>query len=393
MDKHRCRLILAVCAIGLLQLLQPGLSHASGASDNVFKDDQVRNAVDAVESELEAWYSGGRSIKGDKSGGGTVRGASGNMMELLRNSDKLICSAWIIAFRQELQRLVTSDCLNPPLELIRAAEDLLRRVEKACMPVLDPDTAKASIPAPVSSAPETEKAKPVQGRPFVPRPGWTITDEICARQCEKESAAAQRADWNRHRAEENESKARDRLSAAERELNSDRENLTKAEARLQKTQANLKKLEAFYKKAGGVNRGRGSDSSLSSARGNARDAQQEVRTSRRRVELGEQKLSEARRAADSAKAARERADQEAERARKALEDCLRGCYKKARSATGGGSCMAPDSAGSSTVGTSSGTSAGTTPETASGTATGTPGGSSAETDTSTSGGFYSPSGE
>lgn len=364
-----CRGVLLSFAL----LMMPGAAAASGFSDKlaekVTKDrqtqEQIKNAFDTVEAELESYASKGE----------TTRGASGPMMQLLYSSDTLICGAWIISFRQELQRLVVSDWLNPPLSLIRAAQDLLSRIERACMPVLDPDSAealKAGGLASEGAAPATAKDEPAGGRPFVPRPGWTITDEICARQCEKESAAAFRADWDQYRAEQNEKTARDRLTAAERELGAERENLARAEARLQSARSNLQRQEDFNRRAGGAPaKGSGSALNLSNARAGVRDGEREVTQQRRRVETKEQEAAAARRSADQATAARERAQQEADSARAALENCLRECYRRAASATGTSTGTSPGaSAGTSSGTASSGSGAGASSATSPGGFTG-----------------------
>ncbi len=354
--------------LSVVLLFLTGAVMASGFSDKLAEKvtndpqarEQIKNAADALESEAEAG-----------------RGGSGPMMQLIYNSDTLICSAWIIAFRQELQRLVVHDA---PPGMIQAAQNLLSRVERACQGVLDPDTPTAvTAPGAGSDAAPPPTEEPSAGQPFKPRPGWTITDEICARKCAAESAADQRADWNQYRAEENERKARAQQSAAERELAAERENLARAEARQAAAQADLQKREQFNRRAGGVTKGSPSDMLLSSARGSARSAQQDVEAARRRVETREQAASQAREAAERAAAARKRAEQEAADAQAALDRCLRDCYRQAASASG-----------TSSAGTSSGT--------ATGTATGTSGGTATGTGTSTSGGttgggFYSPSGE
>ena len=141
-----CRCLAAL----LLICLAPVPASASGFSDKfaekVTKDhhaqEQIKNGFDLVEAEVESWASKGE----------TTRGASGPIMQLLYGSDTLICGAWIISFRQELQRLIVSDYLDPPLNLIRGMQDLLSRVERACQGVLQPGmpaavTAPAAAPA------------------------------------------------------------------------------------------------------------------------------------------------------------------------------------------------------------------------------------------------------
>jgi DNA repair exonuclease SbcCD ATPase subunit len=349
-------------------LMFPGAVMAAGFSDKlaekVTKDpqaqEQIKNAADALEAEVESAATKGKA----------TAGASGPMMQLLYSSDTLICSAWIISFRLEVDRLTgiaaQRDMTAEEHKIQQAARELLSRVERACDGVLQPGMATSvTSPATAGATPPPSTEAPPAGQPFTPRPGWTITDEICARTCSAESAADQRADWNKYRAEENEKKARERLSSAERELAAERENLSRAEARLEAARANLDRLEKFNRRAGGVTRGSPSDMNLSNARRNVRDGQQEVGGARRRVESKEQAASEARGSAERATAARERAEQEAANAQTALDNCLRDCYRRAASATG-------TSSGTSTgtsAGTSAGASTGTTTDTSGGTTT------------------------
>lgn len=351
--------------LSVLFMILHGAAMASGFSDKlaekVTKDplaqEQIKNAADALEATVESAITKGE----------VTRGASGPMMQLVYGSDNLICSAWVISFRLEVDRLTGiaahRDMTAEEHRIQQAARELLGRVERACGQVLQPGTA-SSVGSPATGATAQPPADaPATGQPFTPRPGWTITDEICARKCSAESAAAQRADWNQYRAEDNEKKARERLSSAERELAAERENLARAEARLEAARANLDRLEAFNRRAGGPKKGSPSDMNLSNARGSARSAQQDADRARQRVETREQAASQAREAAARASAARERAAQEAANAQAALDSCLRDCYKQAGSAAG------PSS--STSAGTATGTSAGTSSAATTGTVSGT----------------------
>lgn len=363
-----CRGMLLSVALTML----PGVVLAAGFSDKlaekVTKDpqaqEQIKNAADALEATVESAITKGE----------VTRGASGPMMQLVYSSDTLVCSAWIISFRLEVDRLTGiaahRDMTAEEHRIQRAARELLSRVERACQNVLQPGMA-SSVTTPTTGGGTSPAASdpPNQGRPFTPRPGWTITDEICARQCERESAAAQRADWNRYPAEENERKARSRLNSAERELAAERENLARAEARQTAARSNLDRLESFNRRAGGVTKGSPSDMNLSNARRNVRDGESELGLARRRVESREQAASEARESAERATAARQRAEQEAATAQAALDNCLRNCYKRAAGASGASSGTSTPTGTSSSTGTSTGTSTGAT--TSTGTSTGT----------------------
>ena len=355
--------------LSVVLLFLTGAAMASGFSDRFSNNPQVQNALDTLEATIESAVTNGKS----------TRGASGPMMQLIYSSDTLICDAWIIAFSLEVNRLTRiathRDMTAEEHDVQRAARELLSRVERACQGVRDP--AAATTPGTGGAAPPSAEPPPA-GQAFTPRPGWTITDEICARKCAAESAADQRADWNQYRAEENEREARARLSAAERDLAGERENLSREEARLASARETLNRREEFNRRTGGVNRNSQGDKD---ARNSVRDAQEQVTRLRRVVEVREQEASQAREAAARATAARERAEQEAADAQAALDRCLRDCYRQAASASG-----------TSSAGTSSGTSSGTAPGTSSGTSTST--GTTTNTSTGTTdGGFYNPSGE
>ncbi len=348
-------------------LMLPGAAMAAGFSDKlaekVTKDpqtqEQIKNAADALEATVESAITKGE----------VTRGASGPMMQLVYNSDTLICSAWIISFRQELQRLsIKQEPSVGDLNVWRAARELLIRVERACQDVLQPGTGTSvTTPGTGGTATSSPTDTPPAGQPFTPRPGWTITDEICARKCSAESAATQRADWNKYQAEENERKARERLSSAERELAAERENLARAEGRLEGARSDLARSEEFYRRAGRGSKGSGGELTLSNARTKVGNGEREVRGLRGRVEAREQAANEARGSAERATAARERAEQEAADAQAALDNCLRNCYRQAASAGSASSGVTPGATGGTSAGaSSSGTSSGSSTSTSSG---------------------------
>ncbi len=340
---------------------------ASGFSDKfaekVTQDnqaqEQIKNAVDALEATVESAITKGE----------VTRGASGPMMQLIYSSDTLICASWIIAFRQELQRLsIKQDPSPDELRMWKAAWDLLTRVELACSKVLQPGqpaTAQAVGTAGTQSSTPTN-----EGRPFFERrPGWTVVDEICYRECEMKNAEREKANWDWTQATERERQARDRQTSAERERAAEQERLAKAEERLKSARQNLQRREDFNRRAGGEGaKNSPSNMLLSNALASVRDATEEVQRGRSRVADKERAAAEARGTAERATAARQRAEQEAANAQAALESCLRDCYKRAGSAPG------------STTGASTGTATGTSTGTTTGTTTGTSAGT-------TSGGF------
>ena len=89
--------------LSVVLLFLPCVVMAAGFSDKlaekVTKDpqaqEQIKNAADALEATVESAITKGE----------VTRGGSGPMMQLVYNSDTLICSAWIISFRLEVDRL------------------------------------------------------------------------------------------------------------------------------------------------------------------------------------------------------------------------------------------------------------------------------------------------
>src|SRR5579883_299039 len=162
-------------------LLVLALCAAVAASDdaNAFDDTtqaEINNARDAARDELSAWATKGES----------VRGASGPMMQLLLNSGDLICETWIISFGVNLRNLVIN---GAPDSVIQKMHDLLHKVEAACAE----KPPQAVTPGPGGGGGGggddgggnggAGGGTDGGGKPFVPRPGWTIDDEICWRRC------------------------------------------------------------------------------------------------------------------------------------------------------------------------------------------------------------------
>lgn len=354
-----------------LMICLPGIVSAGGFSDQFAgkvtgdgqAQEQIKNAVDALEAAVE-----GAVTKGN-----ITRGASGPLMQLVYSSDVVICASWTIAFRQELQRLsIKQDPTPEDLRIWKAAWDLLGRVEIACRKVLQPaGEAKALKQGTDSGTAQTSTAAST-GRPFFERrPGWTVTDENCYRRCETKNAGREQADWEWSQAHEREKYFRERQAAAERELGAERERLSKAEARLGAAKRNLERREQFNRRAGEVAKGSPSDMLLGAARAAVRDAADEAAASRRRVELNEQSAAESRRSAEAAAALLARARNEAERARASYEDCLRNCYKQAAGSSGTSAGTGASSGTGTTTGATSGT--GTSTGTAAGASTGNSG--------------------
>jgi hypothetical protein len=99
----------------------------------------------------------------------------GPLVELLIESDDLICEAWIIKSYTVLRDLTLAGA-SP--ELIDKAQQLQWRIERACAE----EDAKPVRPKPPVSG--DDAALPADGPgAFHPRPGWTIEQEICARRC------------------------------------------------------------------------------------------------------------------------------------------------------------------------------------------------------------------
>jgi hypothetical protein len=97
-------------------------------------------------------------------------------MQLLLESDHLICESWLISGHVVLRDLSVA---NADPELIDRAQQLLWRVERACAE--EHSKSEPNKPNDVASGP------PDGPGAFHPRPGWTIDQEICARRCSNRS--------------------------------------------------------------------------------------------------------------------------------------------------------------------------------------------------------------
>jgi hypothetical protein len=119
--------VAAVCVLALLWPSAPTLGQsASGmAGKAVGADAEVVNAAQAAEEALKA-----AATKGE-----ATRGASGAISTLLTESDTLLCSAWIVSFRVRYRNMVIEDA-DP--RALRAMQNLMEKVEKACEKVLNP---------------------------------------------------------------------------------------------------------------------------------------------------------------------------------------------------------------------------------------------------------------
>ena len=238
------------------------------------------------------------------------RGASGSIMEFVKNSDNLICQSWIIAFNLRLRNLVLEGA-DP--EVIAKAYDLRWKVEKACQSILE-----EKPPAGVSVGGPDPAPQPTAGSPFVPRDGWTITDEICYRKCTNERGAYERAIYQTASAER---RQRDARADAERA----RANLAQAQRQVDTAKAELAGAEA------GLNTPRSGSLTAAQERelvslGNRRTTAQNA------LRLGQPQLAAAEAAAAKAEATLRTRDAEAAEAHKALddarlayEDCMRRC--------------------------------------------------------------------
>ena len=165
----------AILGLILVWALASAGSPPSATGQDVASE-ELKNARETARSLITAIATKGES----------VRGATGVLEQILRSSDELICQSWIIAFNLKLREMSVAGA-DP--QVLGQLQQLQWKIEAACVPILGtaplpPEggggTAKPS-PAPSAAPPSGEG-----GKPFVPREGWTIEDEICARACSDE---------------------------------------------------------------------------------------------------------------------------------------------------------------------------------------------------------------
>jgi len=299
----------------LFALVQPtfGLGPSAASAQTLFKDPvhqkEFENGRDTVINV----------IAGKLSKGETIRGPSGPMMELLKSSGDLTCQAWIIAFNLRLRNLVLADA-DP--ELIAKAYDLRAKVEKACQTILEETPPVTPPRGPGETTPGTP---PPAGDPFVPRPGWTLVDEICFRRCVEER--------NRyHSAIADVKLTEPKLREAEEALERARAQAADLERQIAEAEKSRAEAEAVLRKPRRGALSPADERELVSAGQHKSNADHMLRLSlpkreeyRRRVETAES-LARARR--------RDRADAEEalDKARLAYEDCMRRCQEQAKGA-------------------------------------------------------------
>ncbi len=149
---------IATAAFLSLLLVFPGRSWAQSVTGMVGKaigaDPEVTNAAQAAEEELRTVVTKGKA----------TRGASGAIAALLTESDNLICSAWIVSFRVRYRNMVIE---GADAGTLRAMQNLMEKVEKACEPIMNPTGASQNAagnnpktPAPAPT-PTPVKEKPI----------------------------------------------------------------------------------------------------------------------------------------------------------------------------------------------------------------------------------------
>lgn len=102
---------------------------AKSLSDtSVQVDDQVVNASKAVEEAVKGWRTNGES----------VRGASGAIGSLLIDADTLICAGWLISYERAMTNLATAGAFETDqgTAVVSALQQLKRQIERVCDPIL-----------------------------------------------------------------------------------------------------------------------------------------------------------------------------------------------------------------------------------------------------------------
>lgn len=238
-----------IALISLLLLLpmqaQAGLPGAV-LNENGYSE-QAQNAADAA-------YN---AVSGIATHGESVRGGSGPLAELALNSGSLICNSWIIAIRQNIQKLSvasasmggdspeyarTADALQ---KLNRLAEIIEREcTEKKLIGIQPPSSGGVvggSGGGTASSSGGGEDSGSSSGGDdgrIHPRDGETVADEICRRKCAELEAAMNRAERENERAQKEAQKTAGRAREAETARDNAQRDLTAKRAELRQLQAN-----------------------------------------------------------------------------------------------------------------------------------------------------------
>ena len=282
--------------------------YASGFSDNITSNPEVQNAIDAVESALETAVTRGK----------ITRGASSIIGAFLLNADSLACSAWVLTFNIRYRNLVIN---KAPIEVLKAAMQLKAKIEYACRKILDPDTYNklGAYGGSVDDENNANSNNNPNSRPYNPRPGWSIEDEICWRKCAdllyKYNKAQRDADDSQ--------KAADR---AKKEVAKARNELNELEERLKKARNTLnEKVRTFYRTVTPVQQ-----EYLNKFHQRQSAARREVGSLPGQIEAKQSELESKNKTSETLQRAADRMKMAADAARRAYEECVRNCYKQAK---------------------------------------------------------------
>lgn len=146
------------------------------AGKGIGADAEVTAAAQAAEEALKS-----AATKGE-----ATRGASGAVASLLTESDTLVCSAWILSFRVRYRNMVLE---GADAATLRAMENLMEKVEKACDKVLTPVPENKIKVGGEGETTEEKEEKPKPIYPYCPE-----CDEL-KRVLDKKTAEHERAQW------------------------------------------------------------------------------------------------------------------------------------------------------------------------------------------------------
>ena len=119
--------ILALCLTATAPAAAQPMGARTADAAGIDVSEQMENASNALEEALKTWVTKGES----------TRGATGAVGELLLNSDKLICSGWMIAFYTAMNHMSGAALSDEGAAVLQAMNRLKSAVEAACEKALN----------------------------------------------------------------------------------------------------------------------------------------------------------------------------------------------------------------------------------------------------------------
>ncbi|MBW2242158.1 MAG: hypothetical protein JRH01_09230 [Deltaproteobacteria bacterium] len=289
-----------------------------------------------VDAEVENLRSTAQSLAiAAATSGNSVRGASGYLDSMLRQSDQLICNSWILGFSISVRRMAVALGDSPSVAELKAYQAMVAlrdKIVEKCGPITDPDTHSALGSAAASGTTEgATQTTPPRGAPFVPRKNWNIVDQICWDKCSRLYFAYRQLAREAERRQKTLEQRKRASADAKRALTEEKRALAGHDADAKARDAESETIQNELRRARGTSR-----APLVERLGNTLTARRSSRAAAGRARTAiqglEKELEKARK--DEARSARlaRAADADAAAALKAYEACLKKCYASAQKA-------------------------------------------------------------